>query len=226
MNPRHLLSILAIVTICSAPASAQLVVSQTNHYNVFASSTPGSAGYYYSFDSISNSFDKWSRPEALISVEITILGRNSGSFFVGASPAATVTSATAQQNFTFVGGGGPASIFDSSPYNLSTTPGPLPQLSSVGMFNLPDGVNLWKVNGTYTYTNSALLTSYFTGSSSFQLNLNNLLQITASGGTVIGGGLLSTGDVVVKMTAVPEPSTWALLLATAGSGLFFLRRRL
>lgn len=208
-------------------SSGQLVVSnETKPFDVSADSTPGSSGYYFSYDVLTNSFAQWSGPETLVSVEITILGRNTGSFFVGASPAVSVTSATAQQNFSFIGGGAPASIFDASPYSLATEPGPLPQLSSVGMFNLPDGPNLWQLNETYTYTDPALLASYFTGAGTFELRLSNLLQITATGGTPIGTGLLSTGDVTVTMTAVPEPSTVGLLLlAGAVVGGVVWRRR-
>jgi hypothetical protein len=207
-------------------ANAQLIItSQTNQFNIFANSAPGSAGYYFSFDILTRDFDKWNGLQPLISVDLTISGRNTGSFFVGASPAVTINSATAQQNFSFVGGGGPASIFDATPYNLATSPGPLPQLSSVGMLNLPDGSNAWQLNGTYSYTNPTLLASYFTGPGTFQMRLNNLLQISASGGTPIGSGLISTGDVIVTLTAVPEPSTWALALAGGGFGWAALRRR-
>lgn len=210
-----------------SPSTAQLVVTnEQQQYNVSASTTPGSAGYYYSFDVLTNSFAKWSGPETLISVEISILGRNTGSFFVGASPAVSVTSATAQQNFSFVGGGAPPSIFDAAPYDLVPDPGPLPQLSSVGMFNLPDGPNMWQLNGTYVYTDPALLSSYFTGAGSFQLRLSNLLQITASGGNPIGSGLLSTADVTVTMTAVPEPSSLALLFGACLVFCVFRRRAL
>jgi len=218
--------LLAIVAPASAPA--QLVVTnEAKQFNVSANPAPGSAGYYFSYDVLTNSFAKWNGPETLVSVEITIFGRNTGSFFVGASPAVSVTSATAQQNFSFIGGGGPASIFDSSPYNVATDPGPLPQLSSVGMFNLPDGPNLWQLNGTFTYTDPALLDSYFTGTGTFELRLSNLLQITATGGAPIGTGLLSTGDVTVTMTAVPEPSTIGLVLlaGVAAGGVRWCRRR-
>jgi len=222
----------AALLVSAAPmsSSAQLVITNTEvkQFNVSANITPGSAGYYFSYDVLTNSFAKWSGPETLVSVEITIFGRNTGSFFVGASPAVSVTDATAQQNFSFIGGGAPASIFDASPYNLATEPGPLPQPSSVGLFNLPDGPNLWQLNGTYTYTDPALLASYFTGAGNFELRLSNLLQIFATGGTPIGSGLLSTGDVTVTMTAVPEPSSFGLLLlagAAAGGAVWRRRRR-
>lgn len=222
-----LLVLVACLACFLAPkAPAQLIItSQTNQFNIFANSAPGSAGYYFSFDILTRDFDKWDGPQSLVSVDVTIFGRNTGSFFVGGSPAVTINSATAQQNFSFVGGGGPASIFDAAPYNLATSPGPLPQLSSVGMLNLPDGPNAWQLNGTYSYTDPTLLASYFTGPGTFQMQLNNLLQITASGGTPIGSGLISTGDVIVTLTAVPEPSTWALALGGGLFGWVALRRR-
>jgi|SanBayMetagenome_1026888.scaffolds.fasta_scaffold16654_2 hypothetical protein len=227
-NKKLLLAIVVVglAGLVAPQASAQLIItSQTNQFNIFANSAPGSAGYYFSFDILTRDFDKWNGPQSLISVDLTISGRNTGSFFVGASPAVTINSATAQQNFSFVGGGGPASIFDATPYNLATSPGPLPQLSSVGMLNLPDGSNAWQLNGTYGYTDPTLLASYFTGPGTFQMRLNNLLQISASGGTPIGSGLISTGDVIVTLTAVPEPSTWALALAGGVFGWAALRRR-
>jgi hypothetical protein len=221
-------ALLAVAVPISSPAQLVITNTEMKEFNVSADSTPGSAGYFFSYDVLTNSFAKWSGPETLVSVEITIFGRNTGSFFVGASPAVSVTDATAQQNFSFIGGGGPASIFDASPYTMATEPGPLPQLSSVGMFNLPDGPNLWQLNGTYTYTDPALLASYFTGAGTFELRLNNLLQIFATGGTPIGAGLISTGDVTVTMTAVPEPSSFGLLLlagAAAGGAVWRRRRR-
>ena len=217
----------AFLAIFSASAPAQLIITnQTNSFDVFATNAPGAAGYYFSFDTLTKDFDKWSGPESLISVEITFMGRNTGSFFVGASPAATVTAVNSQQNFSFVGGGGPTSIFDASPYDLTTSPGPLPQSSSVGMFSLPTGgsTNAWQLNGTYTYTDPTLLASYFTGAGKFQMRLNNLLQIFASSGTPIGSGLISTGDVTVTMTAIPEPSTLSLALVGALFGWTVLKR--
>lgn len=231
MNSKNLC--LTVVVACLsgffAPrVSAQLIItnSQTNQFNIFATGGTSLPGYFYSFDTLTRDFDQWSGPETLLSVQVTIFGRNTGSFFVGASPSVTVNAATAQQNFSFVGGGGPASIFDAVPYDLTTTPA-LPASSSVGMFNLPGGVgtNTWQINNTYTFTDPALLASYFTGTGKFQMRLNNLLQIFASGGTPIGSGLISTGDVIVTTTAIPEPSTLSLALAGGLFGWLALRRR-
>jgi len=208
-------------------AEAQLITeTQTIAYTVSADSTAGSGGYYFSFDTLVENFARWNYAEPLVSVAVEINGRNAGSFFVGSATAQTITTATAQQNFTFLGGGGaPPSLFDASPYNLTTVPGPLPQLSTVGMLNLENGLNDWQLNGTYTFTDPAQLL-YFTGPGTFGLQMNNLLQITATDGTVIGGGLVSTGEVVVTMSSVPEPSS-VVLLAFGGVILasVFLRRR-
>ena len=220
-----LITSLAVLPPLQSPAQLIITNSQTNQFDIFATSGTSLPGYFYSFDTLTRDFDQWSGPESLLSVQITILGRNTGSFFVGASPAVTVNAATAQQNFSFVGGGGPASIFDPVPYDLTTAPA-LPASSSVGMFNLPGGAgtNTWQINGTYTFTDPTLLASYFTGTGKFQMRLNNLLQIFASGGTPIGSGLISTGDVTVTMTAIPEPSTWALALTGGLFGWIAVRR--
>lgn len=210
-----------------SPAQLIITNSQTNQFNIFATSGTSLPGYFYSLDTLTRDFDQWGGPERLLSVQVTIFGRNTGSFFVGASPAVTVNAATAQQNFSFVGGGGPASIYDAAPYDLTTAPA-LPASSSVGMFNLPGGAgtNTWQINNTYTFTDPTLLASYFTGTGKFQMRLNNLLQIFASSGTPIGSGLISTGDVIVTTTAIPEPSTWVLAIAGGLVGwLVAVRRR-
>lgn len=221
-----LVACFALLLAPNAPAQLLITNSQTNQFDIFATSGTSLPGYFYSFDTLTRDFDQWSGPESLLSVQVTIFGRNTGSFFVGASPAVTVNAATAQQNFSFVGGGGPASIFDAVPYDLTTAPA-LPASSSAGMFNLPSGAgtNTWQINNIYTFTDPALLASYFTGTGKFQMRLNNLLQIFASGGTPIGSGLISTGDVIVTTTAIPEPSTLSLALAGGLFGWLALRRR-
>lgn len=210
------------LTVFSLSAHAQMM-TQTNNYDVFASSSPGFGGFYYSSDFLNRSFDKWNASQPLTSVTIEITGRNTGAFFVASSTPETVMSAMAQQNFAFVGGAAPDSIYDSSPYNLVTVPGPLPQPSTVGLLNLEDGSNLWQINGVYTYTDPSAL-AFFSGFGTFDLRLANLLMVQSTGGTIIGQGLISTGQVSVTM--VPEPGVTALLgLAVLGLALRAVRRR-
>lgn len=178
------------------------------------------------------SFQQWN-PSGGSLTSVTFAVTNaavSGAFYVlnGQSTNITVSNPRTQQIFSFAGGGAPGSIFNSTQSLtnvLYTMPGGLlaPADDGFVILTAPQSISL---NGySTTFTDPAIL-SYFTGTNTVTLSILSSFNLTGIGSiaNLDKSGLTTAGTA--KLSMVPEPSTFALLLLGAcGFGFAAWRRR-
>jgi len=174
-------------------------------------------------------FNQWNPSGgSLTNVSLTIAGAVSGTFevFNTTGTNLTVSNARTQQTFTFPGVDAPPALFTTNAMLLQTFPATVPFYAVIDGFDsqvfvLTNNMPL-ALSDTYDLTDYA---SYFTGTGTVTLNIFSSFNISGDGPrTFDRSGLTTAGTATLSM--VPEPSTYALLMAGClVAGLAMWRRR-